>query len=558
MIRTPDKIIISGPRLSNINDLVKKWFGRNGKSVSEELPSVINITYSIKKTKKKLEFLQYLPLKYSNSIEIKDEFNLSSKILDKVRFGEHANKFIASLIQKSQNEGNIIFSDTTANANKIALEVAAFIEISHNNDPQLLSLKQFISDTVHKDYSLINALEKGIGFHHSKMPQHARAIVEKAFASKILNTVVSTTTLMQGINLPAKNIIIRNPRVGKDEQLTGYEFTNLKGRAGRLMQDFVGRAFIIDEKQCTDASITLDVSQQKELNLGYSKRFEKEKDTIINTLENNIPPTKVADNDIVVYIRNMCLKYEKQALKRIKEVGIDITENTIDKTIEHLSQLTIPKSICFNNFYWDPILLDSMYTSFVNNQWSSIPKTVIGCANELHALMLKMYSFAPRYFDRYIDIAPVNDSAIGKLLSLSIYAENYGSGKPLRDVINPPTYPITNSEDIDERIKDIHTKVVYNIPKLLRPIFNINDTINNQNKSHVLSFIEVGAMDQRLRALIEIGVPRETAINLLQNIKINFIDNDGKINTSLLNNFINSAKSSDYINEWHKLLISDL
>jgi len=99
--KNPDKIIISGPRLSNINELVKKWFGENGKSVSEELPSVINVTYSIKKTKNKIEFFQYLPLKYCNSIEIKDDFNLSSKILDKVRFGEHANKFIATLIRQS-------------------------------------------------------------------------------------------------------------------------------------------------------------------------------------------------------------------------------------------------------------------------------------------------------------------------------------------------------------------------------------------------------------------------------------------------------------------------
>lgn len=554
--KNPEKIIISGPRLSNIDNLVKKWFGRNGKSVSEELPSVVNITYSIKKNKKKLEFRQYLPLEYTNSIEIKDDYELSSKILDKVRFGEHANKFIASLIQKSKDEGNIVFADTTTNANKIALEVANHLDAS--NIPSLIDLMSFIADTVHRDYSLIKSLEKGIGFHHSKMPQHARAIVEKAFAGKILNTVVSTTTLMQGINLPAKNIIIRNPKVGKDEQLTGYEFTNLKGRAGRLMQDFVGRAFIIDEKQCTDAEIPLNVTQQKELNLGYRERFEKEKTVITEALEKNMPPFAEADNELIVYIRNMCLKYGKGAEKRIKEVGINISETVIDKTIEHLSTLTIPKSICFNNFYWDPILLDDMYVRFLNNEWGIIPNNIVSCANELHALMLKMYQFAPRYFMRYIDIAPTHEKSIGKLQSLCIYAEKYGCGHPLKDVINPPNFPITTSEDIDQRIKDIHTKVVYNIPKLLRPIFNINDTINSQNKSHILSFIEVGGMDVRLRTLIEIGVPRETAIELLQKVKINFQDSDGKINNALLTAFVKEAKNSPNISQWHKILIGDL
>lgn len=54
---------------------------------------------------------------------------------------------------------------------------------------------------------------------------------------------------MQGVNLPAKNIIIRNPNlfVRKGEssaKLSPYEFANLRGRAGRLLTDFVGRTIV--------------------------------------------------------------------------------------------------------------------------------------------------------------------------------------------------------------------------------------------------------------------------------------------------------------------------
>lgn len=554
--KAPNKIIVSGPRLSNIGELMLHWFGEDGKSVTEDLPSVINVTYSFKRSKGKLEFVQYLPLRFTHKIAIEDKFNLKSKILDKVRFGDDANKFIASLINKNKADGNIVFADTTKNANSIGLAIGE--SMTKDVDEKVIDgLKEFIAETVHKDYSLIQMIDKGIAFHHAKMPQHIRSIIEKAFSKRKLHTIVSTTTLMQGVNLPAKNIIIRNPKVGNDS-LTGYEFTNLKGRAGRLMQDFVGRALIIDENLCNEASIQLDVFQQKELSMGYGQRYEREKEQILNVLQNSNIPVPDMNNDLVAYIRNMCLKYGEQAYGRIKEVGINVPPNILNETIIKLEALTIPKTVCLSNFYWDPILLEEMFVSFQKNEWGSIPTNIVGATNDLLRLLLKMHEFAPYYYKRYLDIIP-NEKSINKIWSLCIYAERYGSGSALKDVINPPNYPITKSDDIDERINSIHTKVVYNIPKLLRPIFQINDEVNARKSSQVLSFIEVGAMDLRLRAMIEIGIPRETSIYLLQNNgRSNFVDKDGKIKSKELGDFINCAKTNKYLNPWHRLLIQDI
>jgi hypothetical protein len=74
----------------------------------------------------------------------------------------------------------------------------------------------------------------------------------------------------------------------------------------------------------------------------------------------------------------------------------------------------------------------------------------------------------------------------------------------------------------------------------------------------MLSFIEVGGMDQRLRPLIEIGIPRETAIAMLQNDTNNRLtDSDNKINEIELKKFVQRAKASN-LNKWHKLIIEDL
>ncbi|WP_174497330.1 helicase-related protein [Salirhabdus euzebyi] len=124
----------------------------------------------------------------------------------------------------------------------------------------LESLNDYIRDTVHKNYFLIDCIDRGIAYHHGKIPKHIRNAVEKAFKNLVINKVVCTTTLMQGVNLPAKNIITRNPNLfikaksaGDNPKLTGYEFSNLRGRAGRLMNDFVGRSIVLDEPAFEDA-----------------------------------------------------------------------------------------------------------------------------------------------------------------------------------------------------------------------------------------------------------------------------------------------------------------
>lgn len=92
---------------------------------------------------------------------------------------------------------------------------------------------RYIENSVHKNYSLAECVQKGVAYHHGKMPSHIRVVIEKAFSQLLFKTIVCTTTLMQGVNLPAKNIVARNPNLftkksNDNAKLTGYEFANLR------------------------------------------------------------------------------------------------------------------------------------------------------------------------------------------------------------------------------------------------------------------------------------------------------------------------------------------
>jgi hypothetical protein len=366
---------------------------------------------------------------------------------------------------------------------------------------------------------------------------------------------------MQGINLPAKNIIIRNPSLAKTENLTGYEFTNLKGRAGRLMKDLVGRAIIIDEEECNNADIGITNAEERNLKLGYGERFQQHSDNIQQTLlqGTEIKSSDMINGDIIVYVRNMALKYGDDGLRRIHEVGVHITREVYLQLLSTVNNLSIPNYICFGNFYWDPLTLDVIYRSIQKGGWPEIPATIYGAANQLAELITYVNQFAPFSVEKYLKINPSEEYGARKIISLCIFAQNWGAGSPLKDVINPDTWPINNSDDIDERINDVHTKVMFGIPKLLRPVFQIHDHLNDTKTASVLGFIESGSTDTSVRTLIELGIPRETAIALVsQEGSINFLNSDGIVIPQALERFIDASRNNPALNEWHKFLIEEI
>lgn len=81
--------------------------------------------------------------------------------------------------------------------------------------------------------TLINLMKKGIVIHHGSMPLRARLLIEKFVNDNHAKICFSTSTLIQGINMPFDVVWIDNFRfTGSDDQKT-LNIKNLIGRAGR-------------------------------------------------------------------------------------------------------------------------------------------------------------------------------------------------------------------------------------------------------------------------------------------------------------------------------------
>ncbi|MBY0412596.1 MAG: DEAD/DEAH box helicase [Bdellovibrionales bacterium] len=141
------------------------------------------------------------------------------------------------------DESAIIFANSAADAEKSATCVASALG-PYDISEELADFIKFIRTDIHPEYPLVETLTQGVGFHYGNMPSIVRTGVEKLFKEGTIRFLCSTSTLLQGVNLPAKHIVIYNPHLGNDPMLRA-DFRNLAGRAGRLLKEFHGNIWCI-------------------------------------------------------------------------------------------------------------------------------------------------------------------------------------------------------------------------------------------------------------------------------------------------------------------------
>lgn len=508
---SPELTILAGPRVEGLKDLGIEIFAEEHSDEEKTKDSpVVNITYSISETKKSFHFNQYNDiLKNERKIAITNDDIISG--YGNVQYRDNFIEYLFAFISRLGNSSrNIIFSPTTSQARSTAVKLSA---LSNNvvDNPLAQSLAKYIQDTVHDEYDLYKTVTKGVVYHHGKTPTHIRSVLERAIRERIIENVVCTTTLMQGVNLPAQNVIMRNPDLairainGIKPKLTPYEIANLRGRAGRLLKDLIGRTYILEENsfEREPEQTELFPEAEKSLSCGYGEKYSQHKNEI-NTTLNNQSILSVDDNAygfLVTYIRQTILKHGANSRTRLLSVGIDMSDKEINSIAQSLNNiLSVPKEICYKNRYWDPLDLNKMFLSKTTYDLpTGVAETNI--EGKLVSVLGRLKSQFPKYYEKYFDIPQ------SLLYSTCISAKEWMKEKTLKEILDKPYFD--TSDKIDDRISLLQREISFGLPMLLKPIYDMNAPENM-----FLRFIEIGAYKPIARKMIELNVPRETAITL--------------------------------------------
>ena len=115
------------------------------------------------------------------------------------------------------------------------------------DNPIYLMLIDHLERQFGYEWIVIKALKMGIGIHHGLIPKYIQKEIINLFNEGHLLYLISTTTITEGVNTTAKNIIITSAKKGRKD-LRCFDAKNIAGRAGRFLKHFSGRVIVIKNK----------------------------------------------------------------------------------------------------------------------------------------------------------------------------------------------------------------------------------------------------------------------------------------------------------------------
>jgi len=233
-------ILLVGPYINfpNKNDITKNqsfniFLERNGfKLIDYNSFEIVNKSYTV--------------INKGGKYQIDTNLAIDLKGFSGKTAGERLSKIIQDI--RSINENVIIYTkapSTTENkAKEIIKNCTQQIQISDRLNLLITHLENRFHFT---DWSIIQGLKNKIGIHHGLVPKYIQKEIISLFNNGDIDVLISTTTITEGVNTSAKNLLVLSANKG-NKALKTFDAKNIAGRAGRFLYHYSGRVLILEKK----------------------------------------------------------------------------------------------------------------------------------------------------------------------------------------------------------------------------------------------------------------------------------------------------------------------
>jgi hypothetical protein len=417
---------------------------------------------------------------------------------------------------------SIIYCNRPSDADKIARELSElFPELE---DEELNDFGEFLKQEVHRYYRLGEMVKRGIAFHYANIPQIVRPRIEELARRRKLRFICCTSTLLQGVNLPAKNIFLENPKTGQGEagKIRPGDFWNLVGRAGRMNHEFSGNVFCIYGKSWDSDPLAGD--RMMPIESAYQVALtERSAELAIWATK----PALQADGSEAwaeQAFANIYADYVTAKVRvsdSIEDASIRANLAIVDAASEKAyAGRTLPDEIYTNNMYVHPERLEELATTFRNAPVVSS--------------LCPLQPFAEAAYDNLVAIFAVIDQVFIKSENqrhryFAFLALVWIKGMPIRDLVKArleykkiaDEEKIVNEEirdlfrEIEEEIRFRYVKYTSIYLQVLSFVLKEKGEIESAEKLLPLHmFLEFGASNRVLINLMSLGLSRTSAILL--------------------------------------------
>ena len=449
--------------------------------------------------------------------------------------------FIAYEIGESTG-GNVIYVNRPSDAEKVAELLYQLIgeEFESKRQAELKALSDTVRSIIHKRYGLAKVLQRGIAYHYGNIPLLIRSEIERLFKEGVVNFLVCTSTLIEGVNMPCKNIFLRGPRKGirRENIMKPADFWNLAGRAGRWGTEFQGNIFCIDpERQDLWYDGKAPQSRKK-------YRISKSADSIlynphelIKFIEEKTPRDIAMKQPELEYM----VSYLMSAIIRDGSIcnttwAKRISEDTVqclDQKLNYIRQdIHVSNDIILRNPGISPIAMNELYKYFcdrtderkkpIEDLLPALPlsddadKIYTAVFSRINNAFGKKLGFTNKqtYFYALLVVLWMRGYPLSRLISSRIKKMT-----ALNDQINIPTIIRNTMNDVEQIARFEAPKFLSCYTDVLRLYLIESDRVDLIEELHDLNiFLEFGVSQLTQVSLMSLGLSRTSTVLITENI----------------------------------------
>ncbi|XP_020536582.1 helicase and polymerase-containing protein TEBICHI isoform X2 [Jatropha curcas] len=353
---------------------------------------------------------------------------------------------IVELCNEVVQEGHsvLIFCSSRKGCESTAKHVSKFLKkfsVNVQNDSDFLDIASAIDalrrSPVGLDPTLEETLPSGVAYHHAGLTVEEREIIESCYRRGLVRVLTATSTLAAGVNLPARRVIFRQPRIGRDF-IDGTRYRQMAGRAGRTGIDTKGESILICKPEELKRIIGLLNESCPPLQSCLSEDKNGMTHAILEVVAGGIVQTA---NDIHRYVRCTLLNSTKPFRDVVKSAQdslrwlchrkfLEWSEETKLYSTTPLGRAAFGSSLCPEESL---IVLDDL----------SRAREGFVLASDLHLVYLvtpinvEVEPDWELYYERFMELSPL-DKSVGNRVGVSEpFLMRMAHGAPMRTVNRP-------------------------------------------------------------------------------------------------------------------------
>ncbi|MFC4163385.1 DEAD/DEAH box helicase [Epilithonimonas zeae] len=225
-------------------------------------------------------------------------------------------------ILKSKDTKSLIYAGTYSNIDTLSNIVNTHFE--EKNVELLTNFANWLTKNYSYNWSLTNTVKRGTGVHNGRLHRSLSQIQVKLFEEKNgLNNIISTSSIIEGVNTSAENVILWMNKNGRSG-LNDFTYRNIIGRGGRMFKHFIGKIFILDKPP---------TSEQTLLSLPFPEEILGDLDSVKNS-------------DILTKEQVAKIQYYQEEMSGL--LGIDVYKRLKEESVFQSSDSELVKEIAID------------------------------------------------------------------------------------------------------------------------------------------------------------------------------------------------------------------